>query len=61
VSATRALVWSNRHALGAPASQTRAPAPGIVTAEGGGFIPTLTVGGGVGVSRSSQASGRGRS
>ena len=41
-------VWTNRHALGVKRTQTRAPLAGIVTAEGGGFIPTLFWGGGTG-------------
>ena len=43
-------VWTNRHAIGAAASQTRAPKPGTVTSEGGGFNPTLLLGGGAGSS-----------
>ena len=39
-------LWSNRHGLGAAASQTRAPERGIVAAEGGGLLPTLFSGGG---------------
>jgi len=38
---------TNRHAFDAEASQTRAPAAGKVFAVGGGFIPTLLMGGGV--------------
>jgi hypothetical protein len=41
--------WANRHAFGALGTQTRAPRPGIVDAEGGGFNPTLSMGGGAGV------------
>jgi hypothetical protein len=37
---------ANRHAVGAFQSQTRAPSPGIVDPEGGGFNPTLSMGGG---------------
>ena len=39
---------TNRHTFGAETSQTREPAAGNVFAVGGGFIPTLLVGGGVG-------------
>ena len=38
---------TNRHAFGAEASQTCAPAADNVAAVGGGFIPTLLMGGGV--------------
>ena len=38
----------NRPELGTPQSQTSAPTPGIVTNEGGGFTPTLSLGGGAG-------------
>jgi hypothetical protein len=40
------VLWANRHAFGAFQSQTCAPSPGIVDAEGGGFNPTLSMGGG---------------
>jgi hypothetical protein len=43
-------LWANRHGVGAPTSQTRAPSRGIVATEGGGFNPTLLMGGGAGVS-----------
>ena len=43
-----ALVWRNRHGTGANASQTGARKPGNVSAVGGGFIPTLSMGGGAG-------------
>jgi hypothetical protein len=43
-------VGMNRHASGTPESQTRAPARGIVTAEGGG-TNTPTLGGGIWVTR----------
>jgi hypothetical protein len=43
-----ALVWKNRHGTGANASQTRARKLGNVFAVGGGFIPTLSMGGGAG-------------
>ncbi len=42
------LLWTHRHAIGAAASQTRAPAACTVTSEGGGFDPTLLMGGGAG-------------
>ena len=45
---------TNRHAFGAEASRTRAPAAGNVIAVGGGFIPTLQMGGGVGGVRPSK-------
>ena len=45
-AASAHAVWSDRHAIGAVSSHTRAPTGGIVTAEGGGFIPTLYWGGG---------------
>jgi len=41
-------VCRNRHEPGTCESQTRAPKPGIVTGEGGGFNPTLNLGGGAG-------------
>ena len=41
-------VWRDRHEPGTRESQTRAPKPGIVTDEGGGFNPTLKLGGGAG-------------
>jgi hypothetical protein len=49
----RAQLSSNRHAFGAQPSQTRESTAGIVTTEGGGFVPTLDVGGGAGLSRAS--------
>jgi hypothetical protein len=42
------LQWTNRNTLGADASRTRAHFPDIVTSEGGGFNPTLELGGGAG-------------
>ena len=39
---------TNRHEIGAPASQTGALKRRIVTSEGGGFNPTLNLGGGAG-------------
>ncbi|MFL5920045.1 MAG: hypothetical protein ACJ75Q_13105 [Gaiellaceae bacterium] len=53
VMSSGATVWKNRHALGAEGSQTRATTGGIVTAEGGGFYPTLSLGGGAGTIGSS--------
>jgi hypothetical protein len=46
-------VWANRHDHGASRLQTRASSGGIVTAEGGGFIPTLDLGGGAVISPAS--------
>jgi hypothetical protein len=43
------VLWANRHGVGAPTPQTRAPSLGIVATEGGGFTPTLLTGGGAGV------------
>jgi hypothetical protein len=39
-------LWTKGHAVGAFQSQTGAPCAGIVDAEGGGFDPTLSMGGG---------------
>jgi hypothetical protein len=52
VSARRrgAELGTNRHAFGAPASQTRAMPPSIVASEGGG-TNTPTLGGGIWVPR----------
>jgi hypothetical protein len=58
-TARTAGVGTNRPAFGPGESQTRAPSSGIVTAEGGGSIPTLDVGGGMRFSGAS-ASGVGR-
>jgi hypothetical protein len=44
-------VWTNPHALGAKQTQTRVSPADILSAEGGGFIPTLFLGGGAGFSR----------
>ena len=41
-------VCRSRHEFGTRESQTRAPKRGIVTNEGGGFNPTLSLGGGAG-------------
>jgi hypothetical protein len=41
-------VWRDRHEPGTRESQTCAPKPGIVINEGGGFNPTLDLGGGAG-------------
>jgi hypothetical protein len=43
-------VWTNWHETGAGGSQTRALNLGSVSAVGGGFFPTLSMGGGAGVS-----------
>ena len=43
----RSRLGTNRHAFGATASQTGAPEAGIVAREGGGFIPSHEMGGGV--------------
>ena len=45
---SRLELGTNRHTVGAVRTQTRAPKPGIVSAEGGGFYPTLFMGGGAG-------------
>jgi hypothetical protein len=42
-------LWTHRRAIGAAASQTRAAALGTVDTEGGGFNPTLLMGGGAGL------------
>jgi hypothetical protein len=55
-----AALWRNRHAFGAGEAQTRAPSPGIVIAEGGGFYPTLFFAGG-GAVAAGQPARRGRS
>jgi hypothetical protein len=47
---------TNRHAFGAPESQTRATLAGIVAPEGGG-TNTPTLGGGIGVSRARENRG----
>jgi hypothetical protein len=55
-----AALWTNRHGTGAHASQTGAPKPANVSAEGGGFIPTLSMGGEAGIpGRSRLGSGAG--
>ncbi len=43
-------VCRNRREPGTAESQARAPKPGIVSNEGGGFNPTLILGGGAGFS-----------
>jgi hypothetical protein len=53
-SGAAARVWTNRDGIGATGSQTGAPSPGNVSAVGGGFIPTLSMGGGMGISRHSK-------
>ena len=55
-----ARVWTNRRGSGADPSQTCAQNPANVSAVGGGFFPTLSMGGGAGVSdRSRLAFGAG--
>jgi hypothetical protein len=49
-----ARVWTNRHGTGANASQTGAPKAGSVSAVGGGFFPTLSMGGGAAASGGSR-------
>jgi hypothetical protein len=49
-----APVWTNRHGTGAGGSQTGARKASNVSAVGGGFFPTLSMGGGAGVSSRSQ-------
>jgi hypothetical protein len=44
-------LWTNRHAFGTPASQTRAPAAASVSAEGGGTTTPTLMGGGTWFSR----------
>ncbi len=46
MTGVRAL-WTDRHGLGLKPSHTCAPGTGSVTGEGGGFNPTLGLGGGV--------------
>jgi hypothetical protein len=50
-------LWTNRHALGALPAQTRATLLDNVTTEGGGFSPTLELGGGAGSFRTAGATG----
>jgi hypothetical protein len=45
---SRFVLWTNWHTTGAVRTRTRAPKAGIVIAEGGGFYPTLCMGGGAG-------------
>ena len=45
---SRMVLWTNWHTTGAVLTRTRAPKAGIVIAEGGGFYPTLFMGGGAG-------------
>jgi hypothetical protein len=42
-------LWTDRHAIGATASRFCASATGTVDTEGGGFNPTLLMGGGAGL------------
>jgi hypothetical protein len=51
-------VWANRQGVGALWTQTRAPSVGIVATEGGGFNPTLLMGGGAGVPPHGERGGR---
>jgi hypothetical protein len=53
-SPARFHLWNNRHEFGTSASQTRAPNPASVFAEGGGTV-TPTLGGGFGFSREQEA------
>jgi hypothetical protein len=49
VSGARAMLqWTNRNTVGADPSQTRAQSLDTVTSEGGGFSPSLELGGGAG-------------
>jgi hypothetical protein len=43
---TAVRVWTDRHGIGAAQPRTRATLAGIVAREGGGFYPTLELGGG---------------
>jgi hypothetical protein len=43
--------WTHRHTVRAGPAQTRANFGDIVTTEGGGFSPTLELGGGAGFDR----------
>jgi hypothetical protein len=45
---TPARMWTKICGVGAERSQTRVPGAGSVNAVGGGFIPTLLMGGGAG-------------
>jgi len=49
-----ARLSNDRHEFGTPTSQTRAPKPASVSAEGGGTV-TPTLGGGFGFSREQEA------
>ena len=51
-------LWAKRHGVGTLETQTRAPGLGIVATEGGGFNPTLLVGGGAGVPPYGERGGR---
>ena len=51
-------LWANRHGFGALWTQTRVPSLGIVATEGGGFNPTLLMGGGAGVLPHGERDGR---
>jgi hypothetical protein len=54
------LLWRNRHGIGTAASHTRAPAAPSILSEGGGFNPTLDVGGGAGAQETREAGRRWR-
>ena len=51
-------LWANRQGVGTLGTQTRAPSLGIVATEGGGFNPTLLMGGGAGVLPHGERGGR---
>jgi hypothetical protein len=51
-------LWADRQGVGALGTQTRAPSLGIVATEGGGFNPTLLMGGGAGVPPRDKRGGR---
>jgi hypothetical protein len=52
--AARSELLTDRHEVGTHPSQTRAPNPASVSAEGGGIV-TPTLGGGFGFSREQEA------
>jgi hypothetical protein len=52
------LSLTNRHGIGTRASHTRAPLAPSILSEGGGFNPTLDLGGGAGA-RGNREAGRG--
>jgi hypothetical protein len=51
VNPVGARLWTNRHEIVTPTTQTYAPHPGNVTAEGGGTTNPALEGGGIGFSR----------